>query len=84
MRNNALISAIPRENDPIRSRTAARIHLVTAQNRKFVVWAWIWECEAFIIFVLVGVLVTPDGFAFGVVVVALRDGGIDVRLVIAC
>ena len=79
MGNDPLISPISRENHPIRPRTTTRIHLLITQDRKLIIRPGIWEGETLVVFVLVWILVAADGLVVLVVIVALLDGGGDVR-----
>ena len=84
MGNYTLVPASAiREDDSIRAGTSPRVNLVATKNRKLLVRFRIWEREAFVIIVGMRVLVRADGLAFLEIRAALRNGFVDVGLVIA-
>lgn len=84
MRNNALEITIVVKNHPIRSRTATGIHLIRVQDGKLLVRFRVREVEPLVVVVRVGIVAAPRGAALSVVGATLRDGGVDVALVVAC
>lgn len=75
MGNDPLISPISRKNHPIGPRATTRIHLLIAQDGKLIIRPSVWECETFVVFVSVWILVAADGLVVSIVDVALLDGG---------
>lgn len=81
MGNNTLVCTAPCEDDTVCTWATTCIDFVAAQDRKLVVRPAGWEAEPFVVIVLVRVASRIVArFQIGA---ALRDGIIDVRLVIA-
>lgn len=75
MRNDTCQLIIFVEDHPVRARGAPVVEVPIPHNRELVVWCRHGKVEALIVIVLVGIVVSSDLFAFGVVVVALFLGG---------
>ena len=84
MRYHPFVRPVPREYHSISSWTASSVDLVVVENREFVVRARVWESEALIVVILMGIFVAAHGFTILVVAVALLYSGINVGLVVAC
>lgn len=71
------------ENDAIRTRAAAGVGPIGAEDGELLIRAQIGKAEAFIIGEGMRILVAADGLAVSVVVAALVHGLIDIRLPVA-
>lgn len=83
MRDCSLKVTVRVENDPIRTRVAARVGPIGAKDGELLIGAGIRKAEAFVIGEGMRIVVAADGPAAVVIVAALVHGVIDIRLPVA-
>ncbi len=82
--NDTFVRSISSEDDPIGAWAATRVHILACQDREFIVWSRIRECDTLVVFVRVRILASANCLAVLVVPVALLNGSLYVRLDVAC
>ena len=83
MRDYPLEITILIEYYSIRPWATARIYLVSLQDWKFLVRAAVWEIKPLVVVVGMRISIATDSLAGLIVITALLDRGVDIRLVIA-